>query len=177
VADLPAEHRTALLNDLARARAELIRVEMPAGAPVPKTGSAIKVQGNADPELTGVVLGTLPIADSRLQTRGVLAELRGEAANLPIGQMLTAEISAAGSAAAAGVVLPRSGLVRKDSRVWAYAQTAPTAFQRREVIGYRPAPGGWFVAEGFAPGDRVVTTGAAALLGIENPAPADASDK
>jgi hypothetical protein len=173
LADLPANRRATLLNDLARARAELIRVEMPAGAPVPRPGSAIKVRGNADSaELSGVVLGTLPVADPRLQTRGVLAELKGDAANLPIGQMLTAEISAAGPAAATGVVLPRSALLRRDSRVWAYVQTAPTTFQRREVSGYRTGPGGWFVADGFAAGDRVVTAGAAALLGIESPAPA-----
>ena len=56
----------------------------------------------------------------------------------------------------------------------ASVQTAPTAFVRREVRDFRPVLSGWFVAKGFAPGDRVVATGAAALLGIESPAPADA---
>jgi hypothetical protein len=58
--------------------------------------------------------------------------------------------------------------------VWVYVQTAPTSFVRREVRDFRPGVSGWFVAKGFAPGDRVVATGAAALLGIESPAAADA---
>ncbi|MDB6091732.1 MAG: hypothetical protein JWN85_4516 [Gammaproteobacteria bacterium] len=177
VADLLPNRLAALLNDVAHARAALIRVELPSGTPVPKTGSTVQVRGSADSAaLTGTVLGTLPLADSRLQTRGVLAQLKGDAANLPIGQMLVADVPAAGSWGAAGVVLPRSALLRRDSRVWAYVQTAPTTFLRREVSGYRPVLAGWFVGEGFAPGDRVVAAGAAALLGIESPAPADASD-
>lgn len=175
LADLPAKRRAALLNDLAHARAELVRVELPAGSPVPRPGSTIEVRGTAESALfSGTVLGTLPLADARLQTRGVLAELKGDAAVLPIGQMLTAEVPTANASAAAGVVLPRSALLRRDSHVWAYMQTAPTTFVRREVKNYHPILAGWFVAEGFAPGDRVVGAGAEALLGIESPAPADA---
>jgi hypothetical protein len=177
LAELPTNRRAALLNDLAHARAELIRVELPANTPVPKPGSTIDVRGASDSALTATVLGTLPLADSRLQTRGVLAELKGAAANLPIGQMLTAEIPAVVASAAAGVVLPRSALLRRDSHVWAYVQTAPTTFVRREVRNYHPVLAGWFVADGFAGGDRIVASGAAALLGVESPASADASDE
>jgi hypothetical protein len=41
---------------------------------------------------------------------------------------------------------------------------------RREVKSYQPLTEGWFVSGGFAPGERVVTAGAAALLGVETPA-------
>jgi hypothetical protein len=177
LAELPNNRRAALLNDLAHARAELIRVELPATTPVPMPGSTVDVHGASESALTATVLGTLPLADSRLQTRGVLAELKGEAANLPIGEMLTAEIPNVAASAAAGVVLPRSALLRRDSHVWAYVQTAPTTFVRREVRNYRPVLAGWFVAEGFAGGDRIVAAGAAALLGVESPASADASDE
>jgi hypothetical protein len=68
------------------------------------------------------------------------------------------------------VVIPRGALLRRDSQVWAYVQKAPTTFVRREVKGYQPLPAGWFVPGGFAPGERVVTAGAAALLGVETPA-------
>jgi hypothetical protein len=177
LAALPANRRAALLNDLARTRAELVRVEVPGSVPAPKPGSGVRVRSNGDSgTLTGTVLGTLPLADIRLQTRGVLAELKGDAANLPIGQMLVAEIATAGSSGTSGVVVPRSALLRRDSRVWAYVQTAPSTFLRKEVVGYRPSPAGWFVADGFAPGDRVVIQGAAALLGVESPAPADADE-
>jgi hypothetical protein len=100
----------------------------------------------------------------------VLVELKGDAAKLPIGQMLSAEVPAAEVAGSDGVILPRAALLRRDARVWVYVQTAPTAFVRREVRDYRPVASGWFVAKGFSPGDRVVATGAAALLGVESPA-------
>ena len=177
LADLPAHKRAELLDELTHGRAELVRVEIPSGLTTPGVGSIIEVRGSSESDVYGgTVLGTLPTADPRLQTRGLLVQLKGTAAaKLPIGQMLAAKLPAAAAdpAGGTGVVLPRSALLRRDSRVWVYVQTAPTAFQRREVRDYQPVLNGWFVASGFAPGDRVVTTGAAALLGIESPAPAE----
>jgi len=176
VADLQAHRRAELLDELAGAKAELVRVEIPTGSPIPRAGTSIEVRGNSASEVfSGAVLGTLPTADPRLQTRGVLVELKGDAAKLPIGQMLSAEVPGVEVAGVDGVILPRAALLRRDARVWVYVQTAPTAFVRREVRDFRPGLSGWFVAKGFAPGDRVVATGAAALLGVESPAPADAA--
>ncbi|HEY0340147.1 MAG TPA: hypothetical protein VGC34_05020 [Steroidobacteraceae bacterium] len=175
VANLQAHRRAELLNDLAGTKAELVRVEVPTGSPIPRAGSSIEVRGNSASEVfSGTVLGTLPTADPRLQTRGVLVELKGDAAKLPIGQMLSAEVPTADAAGVDGVILPRAALLRRDARVWVYVQTEATVFVRREVRDARPMLSGWFVAKGFAPGDRVVASGAAALLGIESPAAADA---
>jgi hypothetical protein len=174
VANMQAHRRADLLNDLANAHSELVRVEVPADAPIPRAGSNLQVRGSSAAEVfSGVVLGTLPIADPRLQTRGVLVELKGDAAKLSIGQMLSAQVPTADVPGADGVILPRAALLRRDARVWVYVQTAPTAFVRREVRNFRPVISGWFVPKGFAPGDRVVASGAAALLGVESPAPAD----
>jgi len=90
--------------------------------------------------------------------------------------MLSAQVPVANDAPVAGVILPRSALLRRDSGVWAYVQTAPNTFVRREVHDYHPVAGGWFVTSGFAVGDRVVAGGAAALLGIESPAQAADTD-
>ena len=175
VADLQAHRRAELLDELAGVKAELVRVEIPTGSPIPRAGTSIEVRGNSASEVfAGAVLGTLPAADPRLQTRGVLVELKGDAAKLPIGQMLSAEVPGVEVAGVDGVILPRAALLRRDARVWVYVQTAPTAFVRREVRDFRPGLSGWFVAKGFAPGDRVVATGAAALLGVESPAPSGA---
>jgi hypothetical protein len=175
LADLTARRRADLLNDLARSRAELVRVEIPTGVSIPRAGSSIEVRGSSESAVfSGAVLGSLPTADARLQTRGVLVELKGDAARLPIGQMLSAEVPAVDTATGVtGVVLPRSALLRRDSRVWVYVQTSPATFVRREVHDYHPTVAGWFVSSGFAPGDRIVAAGAAALLGVESPAPAD----
>ena len=169
VARLPARRRAALLNDLAHVRSELVRIELPAEAPVPAAGAVVRLQSSAAATLMQAkVLGLLPVADPRLQTRGVLAELSGSQAQLAVGQMLSAQLPA--SASAAGVVLPRGALLRKASQVWAYVQTGPATFVRREVTGFQPLAEGWFVSGGFAPGERVVSAGAAALLGVEAPA-------
>jgi hypothetical protein len=176
VANMQAHRRAELLNDLTDAHSELVRVEVPAGTPIPRVGSSLQVRvDSAAQALAGAVLGTLPIMDPQLQTRGVLVELQGDAAKLPIGQTLTAVVPTADLPGTDGVILPRAALVRRDSHVWVYVQTAPTAFVRREVQDFRPVISGWFVAKGFAPGDRVVATGAAALLGVESPQPANGS--
>jgi hypothetical protein len=169
VARLPAGRRAALLNDLAHVRSELVRVELPPEAPVPPAGAVVRLHSSAAATpMQAKVLGLLPVADPRLQTRGVLAELSGSQAQLAVGQMLSAQLPA--SASAAGVVLPRGALLRKDSQVWAYVQTGPATFVRREVRGFQPLTEGWFVSGGFAAGERVVSAGAAALLGVEAPA-------
>jgi len=164
--------RTALLNDLAKVHSELVRVELPVGVVAPKIGSHLELRVAPDSKpMDATVLGLLPAADPRLQTSGVLAELRGTDANLPIGRMVTATIPAQ-STGAPGVLVPRGALLREDSKVWVYVQTAPESFMRREVIGYVPESDGWFVREGLAPGDRVVSAGAAVLLAVESPAEA-----
>jgi hypothetical protein len=174
VIGLTARQRSELLDNLTRGRAQLARVEIPGGVQIPGPGVGIELRGSSESEVySGSVLGTLPTADPRLQTRGVLVELKGDAAKLPIGQMLSAQVPTAKDPPIPGVVLPRSALVRRGSRVWVYIQTSPNTFVRREVHDYHPVSGGWFVSSGFAPGDRVVAGGAAALLGIENPAQAD----
>jgi hypothetical protein len=169
VAGLSAQQRAALLNDLAHVRTELVRVELPAETPVPAAGAIIRLQGGVSANaMQAKALGMLPAADPRLQTRGLLAQLRGPQVSLAVGQMLSAQLPAA--AAGRGVVLPRAALLRKDAQVWVYVQSAPDTFVRREVKDYRPLSAGWFVPAGFSPGERIVTAGAGALLGVETPA-------
>jgi hypothetical protein len=169
IAHLAPDKRAALLNELAQVRAELIRVELPVAMAAPQSSSSVAVRMSADsPERMARVLGTLPSADPRLQTRGLLAELRGPEADLAIGSGLLARIP--GQDPATGVLIPRSALIRKDSKVWAYVQTAPTQFLRREVADFQVVPEGWFVRSGFAAGDTLVTGGAASLFAIEAPA-------
>jgi hypothetical protein len=175
VADMQAHRRAELLNDLANAHAELVRVEIPTSTPIPRAGSNLTVRGSSAAEVfSGEVLGGLPpTADpGGSPTRSVLVELKADAAKLPVGQMLSAEVPNADVEGTDGVILPRAALVRRDARAWVYVQTAPAEFIRREVHGPRSVTSGWFVAQGFAPGDRVVATGAPALLGVESPAPA-----
>ncbi len=175
VASLPAAKRSELLTDLARVRAELVRIELPVGALPPKTGQRVIVQASSEgAPLNATILGNLSAADPRLQTRGVLAELRGADATLPIGRMVSAKLPG-GGATQKGVLLPRGALLREDGKVWVYVETSPGSFLRRVITSYQIEPDGWFVTEGFAPGNRVVTAGVASLHAIESPAETDSA--
>ena len=174
IADLQAHSRAELLDDISGSRVELVRAELPAGLATPRVGTSLEIRGYSEADtFSGSVLGVLPMVDQRLETRGVLVKLKGDAAKLPIGQTLSAEIPASGGSGTLGVVLPRASLLRRDSRVWVFVQTGADTFVRREVRDYHPVPSGWFVSKGFAPGDHVVAAGAAALLGVESPGPTD----
>ncbi len=167
IAGLPEARRAALLNDLAHVRSELVRIELPADGAAPPAGATVRIQSAAAGALLeGKVLGLLPVADPRLQTRGVLAELTGSQANLAVGQMLTAQLPVR-AAATPGVVIPRSALLRRDAQVWVYVQASPETFVRREVSEYQPLADGWFVGSGIAAGERIVTGGAGALMDVE----------
>ncbi len=66
-----------------------------------------------------------------------------------------------------GVIVPSSAVVWSEGRTWVYEQTASDRFTRRVVATDTPIEAGFFVAQGFSPGDRVVTQGAQALLSEE----------
>src|SRR5207237_3540844 len=110
VAHLPERRRAALLNDLAHVRSELVRIELPPEVPVPPAGAVVRLR-SAAATMQAKVLGMLPVADPRLQTRGVLAELSGSQAQLAVGQMLSAQLPA--PASAAGGILPRDAPLRQ----------------------------------------------------------------
>ncbi len=66
-----------------------------------------------------------------------------------------------------GVLVPSGAIVWWQGKAWAYVQTAPERFSRREISTDTPLPSGWFVAAGFTPGERIVVHGAQELLSEE----------
>lgn len=169
MARLPAARRSALMSALVAGRSALVRVEFPWDATPPAAGEPVAIEARpADRAPEGRVLGALPLADPRLQTRGVLVELDGVRLP-PVGAALSAHLRPAGQQ---GVLLPRPALLRHAGAVWCYVQVARERFERRAVRDYQPLASGWFVAAGLAPGERVVVAGAESLLGLETAAPA-----
>jgi biotin carboxyl carrier protein len=75
-----------------------------------------------------------------------------------------------------GVLLPRSALVRQGGELWAYVQAAADKFTRREVEHAVPVDAGWFVAEGFKAGEKIVVSGAQMLLSEELKAKIEGGD-
>jgi hypothetical protein len=75
---------------------------------------------------------------------------------IPVGRPLT------------GVVVPEIAVVWWQGEAWAYKATSATTFTRAEVPTANPVSGGYFVPGSvFAPGTKVVSAGAQALLSEE----------
>jgi hypothetical protein len=66
-----------------------------------------------------------------------------------------------------GVVVPATCLVISDAKYWCYVETSPHVYVRRQIETDRPVSDGYFVTEGIAAGDKVVTAAAGMLLARE----------
>ncbi len=66
-----------------------------------------------------------------------------------------------------GVLIPGSALVWHLGQAFVYRQTGEDLFIRRPVTHFIQTHGGYFIQDGLAPGDRLVTTGAQMLLSEE----------
>jgi hypothetical protein len=159
--------RARVIADVAAGRAALVRVDAAAGlGGVRSMRLDLGPQGSAP----ATVLGVARIADPRLQSAGLIGLVSGpKAALLSVGMTATAILDRADGAA--GVVLPRAGLVRTGGLTFAYVRKGPDQFERRPVVGGAPQADGLFAPTGFRPGELVVVEGAAALLAAETAPP------
>jgi hypothetical protein len=66
-----------------------------------------------------------------------------------------------------GVVIPAASVVISDAKYWCYVETGSHVYVRRQIDPDRPVVVGYFVTEGIAAGDEVVTAGASLLLARE----------
>ncbi|MFP6757991.1 MAG: hypothetical protein VCC99_07185 [Alphaproteobacteria bacterium] len=66
-----------------------------------------------------------------------------------------------------GVIVPDSAVVWALGQSWAYLALDNEHFARIAVDTAIERPGGWFVADGIAPGERIVVTGAQTLYAEE----------
>jgi hypothetical protein len=66
-----------------------------------------------------------------------------------------------------GVVVPADSLVISEGKYWCYLETKPYVYVRRQINPDRPLADGYFVTEGIAAGDKLVTAAAGLLLARE----------
>lgn len=152
---------------VARFEQLLARVEAPAGEPV-LSGAAsarIVVLSHEERSLVGERVA-LAVTDPVTQGQTFLFRLHPGGLPLRPGMAVTAYLRAPG-ARRQGVIVPRSAVVHAEGRFWVYVRTAEGALARRAVTLERALARGWFVPAAVAPGDRVVTQGAQALLSEE----------
>jgi hypothetical protein len=166
-ATAPAE-RASLINALTKRTAAIVRVSLPPGQVFPQEPAQARIValGYEMHPLVTREISYAPTADSHLQGQGFLLKVEASVFSLRPGMAITAYLEASGTARR-GVVIPEAAVVRMGNGAWAYTQIAPSQFERRPLEAMVPVTGGWFAPSGFAAGDRVVVSGAQALLSEE----------
>lgn len=141
----------------------LVQVTIPSGTAfgAPQRIS-LEIPGGGRTE--GRLVSEFPRVDPRIQGRSFLYAAAVRQGFAP-GMNLVAHLSVGNRMQ--GVVVPAPAVVWSEGKAWVYQQTAPDAFARRVVETDIPVEEGFFVAQGFSGGEKLVTRGAQALLSEE----------
>jgi hypothetical protein len=141
----------------------LIQVTLPfdQNYAAPKT-LLVEVPGRTRAE--AMLISAFPRVDPRIQGRSFLYAAPAQPDFTP-GVNLVSRLTVGN--ATRGVVVPAAAIVWSEGKAWAYLQTAPKQFSRREVPTDSPVDAGYFVRTGFSTDNKVVTKGAQALLSEE----------
>jgi hypothetical protein len=168
IAAMARAERIGLIDALTKRVAGLVRVSLPPGQLLAQepTQARVAALGFDNLPLVTHSIWFAPSVDSHLQGQSFLLKVDAEEFPLRPGTALTAHLESPG-VARPGVMVPEAAVVRTGDRAWAYVQIAPMQFERRQLVVTSPAARGWFVTSGFAVGDRIVVTGAQALLSEE----------
>ena len=158
------QRRGALIQALAAGKAALVQVDTPSNEGQP--GARTVEIDIGDASVHAPVLGPSRTAEPRLQSSGLIALVTGPQAVLfSVGLTQSARINT--SSSTAGVVIPRSAVVRHQGSDWAYVLTGAGRFERRPLVNPAPETDGLFVSQGFRPGEAVAVQGVAALFTAE----------
>jgi biotin carboxyl carrier protein len=153
------------LLELTDYRAPLAQVTWPADGPAPP-GDITLAERAGDRRVRGILVGPAPQADPLTRAPAWLYRVTAGWPGLRPGAAVSAFLPTS-RGAHRGVLIPRRATLQWDALVWAYVERAPGSYARVRVPTDEPTAGGWLVARGFAPGDRIVTTGAGQLLSEE----------
>lgn len=156
----------ARLGDLAAGRVAIVRIDLPAGAHLAHMPTSATVAPVATPErrLRARLLAPARDADPVLQSEaylGVLDEAPPAAGTALVASMVRS------SAVRTGAAVPLASVLWADGRPSVYVEASPGTFERRDVAVVRLRRGAWLATAGLAPGERVVTRGAARLLSTQ----------
>ena len=159
------ERRT-MLQEISDGSIKLLRVTFPLGAlagPPPKSLRAAPIGASAADARWKITAVWAAPADASVPGRSFFALLRADDA--AEGERLSAW--APHGAPQAGVTIPAAAVVISDGKYWCYVEKPPGTYVRTEIDVANSVAAGYFVAAGFAAGDKVVTAGVGQLLAQE----------
>ncbi len=152
-----------LLKHLAESQEVLVQVTLSADVQALKAPPIVRLKPGSDTWRDATLISAAPRTDARLQ--GLSFYYRASPAGLSPGMTLQALLPTATKQT--GTVIPTSAVVSWQGQSWAYVEQAADRFVRRKVANSVPTDGGWFVGQGFSPGEQVVVRGAQLLLSEE----------
>jgi hypothetical protein len=157
----------AILEDLASGKIKLVRMTFPLGAlggGIPASVRAAHIgPGKAVGGWKMNVIWDAP-ADANIPGRSFFALLKGSDA----GEGERLQVWAPVGPSASGVMVPAAAAVMSEGKYWAYVEKKSGTFERTEIDTSRPTADGYFVTDGVAAGDKIVTTSAGQLLAKES---------
>ncbi|HYA20010.1 MAG TPA: metal transporter [Burkholderiales bacterium] len=140
----------------------IIRVTLSPGLRI-AAPSRVQVVANNNPPVVANLVSASPQSDPAILGT---AYFYRAAAVLAAGTRVTAYFPTSGQLMK-GVFIPGNAVVWFAGQAWSYVQLDPERFERRSVSEDYAHGGGFFVTQGFKPGDRVVVKGVQLLLSEE----------
>jgi hypothetical protein len=157
--DLAAYAEALQTNELS-----LVKLSLPVGtfpAPLPQHAT-VSLFGSETNSLSGDFSDDLGVAPAT-QTQMLLFSVNKK---LPPGIAVTARLKTSGEPVT-GVMVPFSAVLRHQGAGWVYVQMDTNRFLRTEIPLDRLTDGGWFISENLSATNRIVVTGAQAVLSAE----------
>jgi hypothetical protein len=153
-----------IVRDIASGKLKLIRATFSFGQLTGGNPHSMRIArlDTASEDWTSKTIWDAP-ADATIPGRSLFI-LLGDS-NLGEGERVN--VWASGEATEAGVTVPKAAVVLSEGEYWCYLEKPAGTFVRTPVDISKPMPTGYFVAEGVAAGDPVVTTAAGLLLARE----------
>jgi hypothetical protein len=155
-----------VLRALADGETKLVRVTFPLGSLDSKMPERLQLAhlnaANSVKSWTATAIWGAP-ADTTVPGRSFFVLLKGSDAGE--GERLL--VWAPTGSPESGVLVPAAAVVISDGKYWCYVERKPGVFVRTELDTSRPVADGYFVKDGVAPDDKVVTSSAGLLLAHE----------
>lgn len=152
-----------LLQRLGSRQQVLVRLDLAADripVAVPATARVAAI-GRDAPASSVAIIGRAAAADPQFLGAGYLGVL--SSGTLPAGTALTGWIPS-GNPTATRTLVPDSAVVRVGDTAAVFVQTGAELFQKRPVALLRATDTGWLLGSGLKAGEKLVVTGAQALL-------------
>ena len=160
-----------IVRDIASGKLKIVRATFSVGEidGTKPNGMRVSRLGDGGGSWTGNTIWNAP-ADATVPGRSVFVLIK----NTDLGEGERVNVWAAGDASESGVLVPKSAVVLSESSYWCYIEKPAGTFIRTAVDIGQPLTTGYFVKEGIAVGDPIVTTSAGLLLARETNASTEA---